>query len=126
MRRTDFLKGRPEGPGELADVAWFSPDGRPRDWNADDGSLVCLFGAPSSVRAVTPHARHVLLLFHSGGQGREFVLPRLTQPIRWRLFIDTMQDSPHDIHPDLDGPMAPASNRVWLDHHSMVCFVSDQ
>ena len=126
VRRTDFLKGRPEAPGELPDVSWFSPDGRPRDWNADDGSLVCLFGAPSSLRANHPSARHVLLMFHACGYGREFVLPRLPQPIRWKLFIDTMQDSPHDIYPDLNGPQAPSSNRIWLDHHSLVCFVSEK
>ena len=106
--------------------AWFGNDGRTRDWNNDDGCLTCIFGAPSSLRAVTPTARHVLIMFNARGEGREFILPRINQPVRWRLFIDTMQNSPHEIYPDLDGPLAPVSSRIWLDHHSLVCFVSEK
>jgi glycogen operon protein len=126
IRREQFLKGQTDEPNELPDVAWYSPDGRVRDWNRDDGSLVCLFGAPSSLRAVNPAARNVLILIQVGNEGREFTLPRLAKSVRWRLFIDTMQESPHDIYPELNGPAAPAAGRVWLDHHSLVCFVSEK
>jgi glycogen operon protein len=75
---------------------------------------------------VNPAARNVLILIQVGNEGREFTLPRLAKSVRWRLFIDTMQESPHDIYPELNGPAAPAAGRVWLDHHSLVCFVSEK
>lgn len=77
------------------------------------------------MRAECPDARHLLIMFHAGREGREFVIPKLAQPVRWRLFIDTMQEGPDDIHPNLNGPAAPASGRIWLDHHSLVGFVSE-
>ncbi len=69
-------------------------------------------------------ARHLLMLFNAGPDLQEFVLPKLTPAIRWRLFLDTQQESPADIHPDLDGPAPPVDGKVKLNHHSLVCFVS--
>jgi hypothetical protein len=66
----------------------------------------------------------VLILFHSAPEGRWFELPKLVRDISWRMFIDTQQESPGDIYPALDGPALPADGRVWLTHHSLVCFVS--
>jgi hypothetical protein len=41
------------------------------------------------------------------------------------LFVDTRQESPEDIFPDLNGPLAPPLGRVALEHHSMMVFASD-
>ncbi len=123
VRRVDFLLGEPRQPGELPDVLWFAPDGRRKEWNVDQPSLVCFFAAPPA-EPDEPRGRHVLLLFHAGRQPREFILPRLPKPISWRLFLDTRQPSPADIYPELDGPTPPVLGRVLLDHHSMMAFVS--
>jgi hypothetical protein len=82
-----------------------------------------LFGAPAEAD-IDRTKRHVLLLFNAGPNGREFTLPRLPGAIRWRMFLDTQQESPGDIYPDFDGPAPPATGKVWLDHHSLLCFVS--
>jgi len=124
VRRTDFLSGIPGRPGELPDVSWFAPDGGPVDWMSSDHSLQCFFSAPRDQDPLEPAARHVLLLIHSGQNPRDFVLPKLPKAIKWRQFINTMKDSPDDIFPQLDGPPAPPSGRIRLDHHSLVCFVS--
>ena len=123
VRRTDFLSGIPERAGELPDVSWFAPDGGEVDWMTGNHSFACLFGVPRGLGGFGVKPRHVLVLLHSGPQPRDFVLPKLPKKIRWRLFIDTAAESPSDIYPELDGP-APAG-RVRLDHHSMVCYVSD-
>jgi glycogen operon protein len=124
VRRTDFLSGIPAKPHELPDVSWFGPDGKAPDWSTANHSLICLFGAPLEQPDDQPPARHVMLLVHSGPDPREFTLPKLPRAIRWRRLIDTMQDSPHDIYPDADGPPPPANGKMRLDHHSLVCFVS--
>jgi glycogen operon protein len=125
VRRRDYLVGDPRH-GALPDVCWFSPEGGPMNWGGENHSLTCFFSAHAGPAEQDFPARHVLILFHSGHDGREFVLPTLPKPINWRLFIDTMQDPPYDIYPELDGPAAPGSKRVWLDHHSLVCFVSTE
>jgi isoamylase len=64
------------------------------------------------------------LLMHARSDVKLFTLPNLPSDVTWRLFIDTSQESPNDIYPDLDGPLAPESGLVKLEHHSLVCFVS--
>jgi isoamylase len=123
VRRTDFLRGEPDLPGALPDVSWYSPDGIPMCWNGDGPSITCLFGAPATAD-MERAARHLLMLFNAGPHEQEFVLPKLSTEIRWRLFLDTQQESPADIYPDLDGPAPGANGKVMLTHHSMVCFVS--
>jgi glycogen operon protein len=123
VRRTDFLSGLPSRPGALADVSWFGPDGRGMKWDGGEQSLVCLFGAPAVNPDENQGARHVLLLFHAGEKPCQFQLPVLPQAIDWRLFVDTSQPAPYDIFPLLDGP-PPRSQKVLLDHRSLVCYVS--
>ena len=121
VRRRDFFNGQPLRPGDLPDVAWFGPDGRPMDWSHCTGSLTCVFGATHHVDPASPPPRHVMMLFHSGSEPCEFVLPTLPRKVEWRLFIDTGQDSPADVYPNA-GP--PAPKRVVLTHHAMMAFVS--
>ena len=64
-------------------------------------------------------------MFHPGPAPAEFMLPTLREPVRWRILLDTRQDSPNDIFPALDGPLPPRSGHVTLDHHSMIVFISD-
>ncbi|MGD9721330.1 MAG: glycogen debranching protein GlgX [Pirellulales bacterium] len=125
VRRVEFPWGDPPRPGELAEVMWFGPDGRRKNWSSDSRSLTCLFTAPAVAAGASP-ARHVLIMLHAGSEAREFALPSLPKRIAWRTFVDTKQDCPADIYPDLNGPVAPRSGRVTLDHHSLMVFVSDR
>ena len=122
VRRRDFFNGQPIRPGDLPDVAWFGPDGEPMDWSHCTRSLIGVFGATHHVDPAQHPPRHVMMIFHPGSEPREFVLPTLPRKVDWRLFIDTAQDSPNDIHPNGDGMRAPKS--VTLAHHAMLVFVS--
>jgi len=124
VRRTDFLKGHAELPGELPDVSWFAPDGGPMDWTLPGESLVCLFAAPHDALSAEGPPRHVLFMFHGGAFSRDFVLPEIEPQIEWRLFIDTMQETPLDIYPKLDGPVQRPGSTFLMEHHSLLVFVS--
>ena len=67
----------------------------------------------------------MLLLFHAGEHYRDFTLPTLPQRIKWRLFLDTAAESPHDVYPGLDGP-PPSRGRIRLERDSMAVFVSSK
>jgi glycogen operon protein len=125
VRRTDFPNGEPIAPGELPELLWFGPDGRKKDWKASCPSLTCFFAAPPPELG-QPRPRHVLLMLHAGKQPREFAIPHLPRPIAWRVFLDTQRTSPEDIFPQFDGPRAPPAERVELDHHSMMVWVSTE
>jgi glycogen operon protein len=125
VRRIDFPNGEPVRPGELPEVLWFGPDGRPKDWKSNCPSLSCFFAA-SPVDVRRPPSRHVFLMMHSGGQPREFTIPTLPQPVSWRVFLDTRQASPDDIFPDFEGPPLSTSRRVRLVSHSMMALISTE
>ena len=124
VRRIEFPWGEPASPDDLAEVMWFGSDGRRMNWSADTPSLTCFFAAPPPDDGQRP-SRHVLLMLHAGPEPHEFVIPHLPKPIRWRTFLDTRQEDPRDVFPDLKGPLPPRSGRITLDHHSMIVFVSD-
>ena len=121
VRRDSFLTGSPASNGDLADVSWFSPDGQPMDWQKTTQSFVCVFGTAG---LDDPAARPVMLLMHSGTETQDFVLPTAIQDLPWRQFIDTAAAIPNDIHPAIDGPQLPASGKLSLVHHTLMCYVA--
>jgi glycogen operon protein len=125
VRRTDFFSGEPLHAGGLPDVSWFNADGRPIDWESTNHSLVCIFAPPAVRYEEDSPARHVLLMMNSGPIGRQFILPKLARSVSWRTFISTLSATPRDIYPNLDGPAPPSNYRLWLEHHSLMCFVSE-
>ena len=125
VRRRRFLTGAPAGPGALPDVSWYDALGRALDWQSTDCSLTCLLGAPlPEVNGQSVAGNDILIFFHSGTQPREFVVPRLALPLRWRLFIDTGEPTPHDVHPGGDGPLLH-TDKVLLVDRSLVCYVAE-
>ena len=120
VRRKHFLSGEATAEDALPDVSWFNALGVAVDWKGPDTALICL---------LTPHedaeekGREVLLLVNPTSKGREFMMPAVAKGLRWRLFIDTAAESPHDIYPGLDGP-APVSGTLALTDRSMRCYVA--
>ena len=70
---------RTEAPGELADAAWYSPDGKPVDWQKTFHSLTCVLGTSG---VDDPAARAMLIMLHAGGRPQKFVIPPAAQSIR--------------------------------------------
>ena len=119
VRRADFLNGRPSRGQRLPDVSWYAADGKEIKWEKDR-SLICVFGA---IGPDNPLSRHVMIMLHAGQQPRDFVIPEPVRSIPWRLFIDTSQPTPDDIYPDGKGPV-PKPGKTRLDHHTLMCYVS--
>jgi isoamylase len=137
IRRRSFLEGGTSASGQLPDVEWFSPEGMHIDWYAADGSLACLFAAPSAERleqqaepaagGVEGVARHVLIFAHAGSLPRTFQMP-LSPAVRglpWRLFVHTGQEPPADIFPDGSGPRVDVESPLEMPERSLVCMVAD-
>jgi isoamylase len=121
VRRGSFLTGKAAKPGQLPDVSWYSPDGRPIDWNGNGPSLTSVFGT-NGIENVA--ARPVMLMLHAGREPHPFVVPPAAAAIPWRLFIDSAAEPPHDVYPEADGP-APSSEPIILDPHTLRCYVAE-
>ncbi len=99
VRRKRFLTGKPDGRHELPDVSWFNPAGGHVDWANADLAMTCVLTAPDLSEDPTGTSRHVLLMFNSTPDPREFVIPahggestvapvhRYRQPSSPRTFI---------------------------------------
>jgi isoamylase len=64
------------------------------------------------------------MMFNSGGQNRDFVIPAIGATTIWNLFVDTAAKSPHDIYPDVNGPSPLPGEVVKMPCHSLKVFVS--
>jgi isoamylase len=126
VRRQTFLSGVPNSKSGWADVSWYSPLGTAVDWHSGDLPIICLLAAPTL--AEDPHeiGRDVLLMMNSSSQGSRFLIPTIAKSKKWRLFLDTSLPSPHDIYPDLAGPLLPPTGSHNLPHKTMVVYVADR
>ncbi|MCC9600019.1 glycogen debranching protein GlgX [Stieleria sp. JC731] len=124
VRRTNFLTGQPVDGRLINDVAWYSDDGNPLDWNQHHLSMVAYIAAPSRLEDPTGQGRDIVLMFNSTGEDRIQHLPEVGRGMKWNLFIDTAAESPKDIYPNNDGPMPPSNRQVNMPCHSLKVFVS--
>ena len=123
VRRTDFLTGQPTSPGGFPDISWYNAKGAPVNWESTARSLVCLLAAVPATAAAPP-THHILTMYHGGVEAKTFRVPPIARTINWRLFVDTAADSPDDTYPNLDGPRFPATGKITLEAHSMVCYIA--
>ena len=121
VRRDSFLTGKPKHADQLADVNWFSPDGKRMDWHKPTQSLTCIFGTEG---LDDPAAKAVMLLMHPGTDTQDYKIPDIARQLPWKLFIDTSAKAPHDIYPAVDGPPLPDDGSISLIHHTLMCYVA--
>jgi len=121
VRRGSFLTGKAAKPGLLPDVSWYGPHGKPVDWNATGPSLTSVFGTSG---IDDPAARPVMSMMHAGKDAHPFIVPPAVAAIRWRLFVDTAAEPPHDIYPEADGP-PPGNKPITLPPHTLRCYVAE-
>lgn len=121
VRRGSFLTGKASRPGQLPDVSWYGPDGKPIDWNANGPSLTSVFGTSGIDDAA---ARPVMIMLHAGREPKSFLVPAAAAGLDWRLLVDTAAEPPGDIYPQADGP-PPGKQPIPLDAHTLRCYVAE-
>lgn len=126
LRRQQFLTGRPQDQRGIPDVSWFESTGKPIHWDAPNGTLVCWLGKPTPAEDPEGFGRDILIMLNGTPETKQFIMPAATRGIRWRLFMDTAKESPKDVYPDLDGPLAPASRQIELIYRSSMVWIGDQ
>ena len=90
------------------------------------GALGLLEESPYGLARLSPLVHgDILLLFNSTPDPVEFKIPKAVEGRGWRTFINTGNESPHDVYPDGDGPLLPTSGKVKLTYRSMCCFVAE-
>ncbi len=124
IRQANFLTGDPVRPGGLPGVSWFGPNGEPVDWANGESSLTCLLAAKPQPSPLELPNRHVLLLCHAGADARRFVIPKIASKLKWSIFVNTGEETPADIYPDLDGPAPPAHGTLQLEGRSMMVLIA--
>jgi glycogen operon protein len=116
FRRRRWFKGAPHGAGELADIAWFKPDGAEmseQDWTEWFAKSFALFLNGRALRSRDEHGRPMsddsfLLLFNAHTDTVTFTLPEAAWGARWLPVIDTVDD-------DAFAERAPLDARAVID-----------
>jgi isoamylase len=121
VRRGSFLTGESTKSGQLPDLSWYSPEGKPIDWHTNGASLTCIFGTSG---LSDPAARAVMIMLHAAGAPRAFTGPPAAAAHNWRLFIDTAAEPPGDVYPEADGPLL-GHEPVTMEAHSLRCYVAE-
>jgi len=125
VRLPRFLTGHPLAPGEWPDVSWYHPQGHPMRWDGGDSSLICV--RPGAVDVEHPQRKplDIMMVLHPGPQPRPFQVPNFALDRQWRLFVNTSDDSPDDIFPNLDGPDLPPAGKLMVESRTLLCYVSN-
>lgn len=125
VRRVAFLTGQQVEGRLVPDVSWYAPDGSPLDWGQGDLAMMVYIAAPPRADDPEGLGRDLLMMFNSTGGQRDFSMPQIGRGMNWTLFLDTAADSPHDIFPELNGPLPPSNRVVPMQCHSMKVYVSE-
>ena len=126
LRRDSFLTGRPDGSDGWPDVSWYSALGVAVDWHSDELPIICLLSAPNQQHDPQGIGRDILLMFNSGSAGCRFLIPAIAKSKNWRLFVDTSQETPKDIYPELDGPILGKSGSHTMPFKSLAVFIAEK
>jgi isoamylase len=90
FRRSRFFGGHPRPGGLLPEATWFDPDARVKNWQHDDGALMCQLDGLPPIGSTDEPDDEMLLLFNNGAAPRGFQLAGNEDPSRrWRLVFDT-------------------------------------
>lgn len=125
VRQPRYLNGIAPDDSKLPEVSWFGPEGDRIDWNGGDLALACHLTPPPAEEDPYNSGRHVLMLINGNPTPRDFMVPPTAEGQKWRLFADTAAPPPHDIYPNLDGPLLPKSHKLALAGRSFCCYVSE-
>jgi len=125
VRRQRYLTGRATSEDALPDVSWYSSLGTAVDWGGDS-TLIALLKAVEPEHDLAGAARDVLIMVNATSESREFIIPPVAKGMQWRLFVDTSEETPHDIFPELDGPPLTADGKHLMPFRSLCCYVADK
>jgi isoamylase len=97
LRRRRFFQGRQVHGSDLHDIAWFVPDGRTfeeHDWHTEDARCLGLRLAGDAIEEMDPRGLRIvgdtlMILFNSGEEDVEFLLPPVRRRQRWHRIVDT-------------------------------------
>jgi glycogen operon protein len=123
VRRQHFLTGKMNGRSHLPDVSWFNSAGHPVDWHAAQSAIAFLLSAPPASEDQELLGRDVFAMLNPTRELVTFQIPPFLAAKQWKLFIDTAQTSPDDIHPNYSGPPMPNQKSIVVGPHSMQVFV---
>ncbi|MBL8854364.1 MAG: glycogen debranching enzyme, partial [Planctomycetaceae bacterium] len=125
LRRESYLTGKSPAADQLPDVSWYGPVGTAMDWHQSQ-QMTCLLTKPPKKIDPQGVGRDIMIMFNTGEVASEFHMPVVAKDHKWRLFLDTAEDSPKDIFPELNGPILSKRQRIVLPSKTTMVFVAEK
>ncbi len=106
LRRRDFFSGEPQGMGGTKDLTWIRPDGEEMaedDWNDGERRAIGMLLLGRAADEVDGRGRRaygdtLLVLLNGGAHSVPFTFPRLENPGRWEVLVDTARPGTRVVH----------------------------
>lgn len=124
LRRESYLTGKSSSPDRLPDISWYGPVGTAVDWH-ESQQMTCLLTKPPKKVDPKGLGRDVMIMINAGEVACEFITPVVAKEHKWRYFLDTSEESPRDIYPDMDGPLLDKKQRIILPSKTTMVFYSE-
>lgn len=124
VRRLKYLTGTATDRNDLPDVSWFSSLGTAVDWQSPDLAMICVLTAPEDETTKEAIGLDVMIMFNSSNAGCQYAIPTISKIKTWQKFLDTSEEAPKDIFPNLDGPKLANNGAYTLPGKSMAVFVA--
>lgn len=122
LKRRNFFTGQALKKNIRPDVLWFKDDGTPQDWGKSRNTLGCFINGRwrASGRGADDD---FFLMFNSGEEAVKFKLPPGKPVKEWYVAVDTDAESPHDIFPPGDEPLAESQAEFTIGPLSLSVLV---
>jgi isoamylase len=100
FRRRRWFQDLPVAGSDVKDIMWFIPDGQQipdEQWEHDIARSFGVFINGKGIRCVDPEGNrieddHFYIIFHTGGDSVDFVLPGAECGTDWRIVINTAEN----------------------------------
>ena len=123
--RTDFFKGKNLNVrGLSSDIAWFSADGKPEDWESPENFIAYLLTGSSAATMAEFDDNDLFILCNATPKDITAVIPPAPDGKSWYRVIDTSRPAPDDILDKKDAECLQNQEKYVILSRSTVVFLS--
>jgi isoamylase len=124
IARNTFFTGTITGDNEYPDISWHGDDIGEPDWGKDSHSIALLINGDYSKDGKGNSDSDIFIIFNASMINSYFELPESPSGNRWKLAVDTSNESPEDIYSTGDEPFYD-DDKYHVKKLSTIIFVTD-
>ena len=119
FRRSHFFKGK-DGGGEIPDISWFCQKGKSALWSEKVRTIAFFLSGSSEDTGYDREDSNFYVLINAHPKKMSFRLPENFRGLKWKMVVNTGNESPRDIYEEGREPEMETSGLIRLEARSMM------